>query len=460
MVEATNKAVDKSVAKTALETTTPAHAAGYVRWWLIGSSFIVWAMMNLMFRVNLAAVGPPLMEELHLDPFQYGLLFSSFGIGILVAAVPGGILCDLALKVSLIVCLAIGSVLTIMTGLCSDFSQLLLVRLGLGISQALLPMAAARMVMNWLLPTERATGTMFFGSGAQVGLVIGAPLAAWLTSLWGWRASFYMFGGFGLVIAILMWFTIDDNPEKSRWVSPEEFSRIKKAQEEFSAQTPARVGGTNRRAVYVNPWVWLMLVSHLGALAIFHTNVSWLPSYFAMATKLDLKGAGFLSAVPYLGGIIISLIVGYINDRVRWRSLGAIASLILAVLATWGAVGTSHLVLILVFLSLAQGLSLGAAGALWPLVMELLPQQYMGTAGGVVVNGGNIVAVLSPVLMGHFVKTTGSFTYGFLFVSGLVALGAVALAFVYKLERRVKGVSFSPVRSGGGPSSWLRRIAR
>ena len=60
---------------TAAIPTQP--AAGYVRYWVIGTLFLL-TTINYASRATLSIAGEPLSQELGVTPLQMGYLFSAF----------------------------------------------------------------------------------------------------------------------------------------------------------------------------------------------------------------------------------------------------------------------------------------------------------------------------------------------------------------------------------------------
>jgi ACS family D-galactonate transporter-like MFS transporter len=88
--------------------------------------------------------------------------------------------------------------------------------------------------------------------------------------------------------------------------------------------------------------------------------------------------------------------------------------------------------------SVANFLGAGATGLFWTLPMELYPRDKVGTTSGFMLTCGTVSGVIAPVMIGYFVKTTGSFFWGFAAVAMVVFAGAFMAMALFRLERRVK----------------------
>ena len=115
---------------------------------------------------------------------------------------------------------AIWSSLTIAIAGAQSFAQLALARLGVGIGEAG-AVAPAHSMISDLYPEDRRTSAMAsFVSGANIGVFLAFLVGGVLGQAWGWRWAFVIAGLPGLVLAVLLRFTvseprrmISDNPQ-------------------------------------------------------------------------------------------------------------------------------------------------------------------------------------------------------------------------------------------------------
>src|SRR4029079_5032600 len=104
------------------------------------------------------------------------------------------------------------SFFTALTGAALGFWSLFAFRFLFGAGEAGAFPNAARVVTRWFPPAEQglARGTITMTS--QLGGALTPPLAAKLIELFGWRATFAVFGLLGLVWSALFFRWFRDNP--------------------------------------------------------------------------------------------------------------------------------------------------------------------------------------------------------------------------------------------------------
>ena len=87
----------------------------------------------------------------------------------------------------------------------------------------------------------------------------------------------------------------------------------------------------------------------------------------------------------------------------------------------------SNTVVIAVMALAFFGKGLGAVG--WAVVSDTAPREMTGLCGGVFNGLGNIAGIVTPIVIGYVVATTGSFNNALWFVGahGLIAIAAYGL---------------------------------
>ena len=407
--------------------------------WTIAFCLLVINLIAYVDRVNLSVATPLIMKEFGLDAVQMGAIMSVFYVGYAVMNTPGGILADkYSARLTILSGLFGWSIFTWITGTATTFMQLMLIRLGFGLGEGVLAPGNGRLVYNWFKPNERATANGFWLGGMQLGVVVGGPLSAWIVSEYGWRAVFHVFGFVGVILTGIMAFILSERPGEHRFISDAERTEIVDAQ--AAEPVSARGGQVSLLALLQNPWVWVLGAGYFCVLIMWWANMSWMPGYLVAERKLTIMQAGAATALPYLAGTVGILTSGWLTDRVLggWRTPPIIVGMLAApFFILLSMVSTSDAVCIASF-SMANFLGAGATGLFWTLPMELYPRDKVGTTSGFMLTCGTISGIIAPVMIGYFVKTTGSFFWGFSVVAIVVFAGAFMAIALFRLERRVK----------------------
>ena len=137
----------------------------------------VGTMINYLDRTILGIVAPQLTQEIHIDPAMMGIIFSAFAWTYALAQIPGGMFLDrFGNKLTYALSIFFWSLFTLLQSFTLGLKSLLLLRLGLGVSEAPCFPANSRIVSTWFPQHERARATATYTVGEYIGLAAFSPL--------------------------------------------------------------------------------------------------------------------------------------------------------------------------------------------------------------------------------------------------------------------------------------------
>ncbi len=167
--------------------------------WIAVVVFVLSSTLNFLDRSILASVAPLVKQEFRINDKGYGVLISAFSLGYALSSPFTGYLLDrFGLNRVTRLLVLFWSVVSMITGLTRNFSQLLLCRISLGIGESGGIPAVAKMGGMYLPSEERALGSAFGQIGITLGGVLATVLAGWLAVSHGWRSPFLFTGLLGL----------------------------------------------------------------------------------------------------------------------------------------------------------------------------------------------------------------------------------------------------------------------
>jgi MFS family permease len=405
---------------------------GNRRAWIYVFLFFLSAI-NYLDRAALSVSGNSISRELGIDQVALGYMFSSFLWLYVVCLVPMGILVDRfggrAVNAGGI---AVWSAATVVTGLAASLPALIATRMVMGGGEATSYPAAGRVIREWVPARERALATTIFNSGAYFGPAVGGLLLAWLVTVAGWRMTFFVCGAIGFVwlAAWLAWYRL---PEHATWLGDEERRMILRERPPASAATDSAPGMGIWQLLRAPSMRGLMLTQGC-AVYTQYLFLTWLPSYLQTARGLTVLKSGVLMMLPYLGAVVLSVLLGRISDRIltersvgegRRRMMVALSLLGASVILLTPAVGNVYVILLLIMVALSGVAS--AVGLNISLLNDVLRSAPdVGRANGLLILGGNIFGILAPVATGYVIQATGSYNYAFLIAGMLLVCGALA----------------------------------
>ena len=286
----------------------PTQARKVLALWLCGLSCVLY-----LDRICMSQAIVPIQKELGLTNTQISYILMAFTLAYGIFEVPTGRMGDKFGSRMILTRIVIWwSVFTALTGACTGFYSLLMVRFLFGVGEAGAFPNAARVIARWYPVGERGRvqGTML--AAAQLGAVIAPIGAAYLIENVGWKWTFSIFGIAGILWAIGFWLWFRDDPAQHNGVSPQELEII---------QSSGVVQTTHQ-----DPVPWSKVFSNRGILVLCLTMVmgafytyffySWFPKYLSSARGLDNLLAGKLSSFVLAGSAIGMFFGGWLADRI------------------------------------------------------------------------------------------------------------------------------------------------
>lgn len=161
-------------------------------------------LLNYLDRLVLSAVLPKVQEELGLSNFMGGLLATVFLIGYFATSPLFGALGDRLPRKGLIAFgVAVWSLATLASGAVSGAVGLLLARAFVGVGEASYATLAPTIIDD-VTPKERKGRALgIFYLATPIGGALGYLVGGMVEKRWGWRASFFVAGGPGMLLALV-----------------------------------------------------------------------------------------------------------------------------------------------------------------------------------------------------------------------------------------------------------------
>ena len=387
-------------------------------------------LFSYMIRFVFGVVSPTLMALYHLSPKTMGYILSAWNWSYAAGLPFIGVVVDLF---GPYIVLGLGSLLwgisTIALPVSTAPLSLFLMRMIFGIGQTPLIPAGAIAVSRGFSVQERARVIAIAFAGNQVGLAIGATLAAFILATLGWQAVFYCIGGASLLLTVA-WFVF--YPDK-------------------------RVGGLHfppgDAAVRI-PWLsllryrstWGIAFGQMGYLYAYIFFKTWFPGNLILERRKTLLQSGIVSALPFWAGLLGTLAGGWTSDYLIQRGISTIISrksvIAVGLFSSTVLVVSSAFVergwLAVTLLTLCVGFLRLATGSVNSLPIDLAPKTMVGSLTSIQNFFGSIGGLMAPIVTGYLLNATGSFVSSFVAAGGMALFGAVSFSWIVG---RTKAVS-------------------
>jgi MFS family permease len=171
-------------------------------------------MFNFIDRQILAILLPAIRDEFLVSDTILGLLAgTAFALFYATMGVPIALLADRWNRRNLIsLALAVWSGMTALSGLAANIWHLALARIGVGIGEAGCSPPAHSMIADLYPPEQRSTAMGFYTLGISAGIMVAYLAGGWVVENIGWREAFFIVGIPGVLLAIIVRFTVIEPP--------------------------------------------------------------------------------------------------------------------------------------------------------------------------------------------------------------------------------------------------------
>jgi sugar phosphate permease len=384
-------------------------------------------MITYMDRVVIATAAPSIQKEFAFSLVTMGWIFSAFQIGYAMFQIPGGWLGDrFGARRALTGVVVWWSIFTAATATMWSAGSMIVCRLLFGMGEAGSFPIATRSLSRWMLPAERGWALGVTHAGARLGGAITPVFVAFLITVLGWRAPFFIFACTGLAWASVWYWYYRDTPAEHRGANPAERTLISAA-----LGKPRQMrGAIIWRRLIRTPQLWLLAVAYFCyaySLAIFLT---WFPKYLMDVRGFNLAQMGLFSSLPLMAGVTGDIAGGWMSDRwlkasgnlkLARRVVAVIGFVLAGVTIPIATLSHSPLFSVACFSAAVFGLEL-TVGISWAVTLDI-GGDYAGSVSAAMNTFGNTGGAIAAALTGYIVAHSG-WTPAFFVPSGLSLLAA------------------------------------
>lgn len=380
--------------------------------WHVPLIFAVTFIVHYLDRNAIAFALPRMAQELHWSDRQVGeygqyllgAFFLSYGLAQLLLS---GAAERFGAKRSLVlVIIGFSCVSMAMGPLGGSLAMLIALRLLLGLAESVhVPMMGV--ITARLFPQAvRARANAIWNVGIIVATATGALIMVPIIANWGWRNAFVIVGAAGLVIALplVLLFVHHTKP------------------------APGTVSGAPR--IYRGkPDYWLYVsIGVLNAFCGFGI-LGWLPSYFVRAKGIDFAALGWPLSIVFGAGVVGTLSIAWLGDRLQRRVLLASVGFAGAAVALMFAIPSQAMVPMVGLFALAVFCQSAFQAQEHATIQQLAGDVDVGAATGTY-NGTSLIigGVVGSMVPGAIVAATGSFDIALSAIASAALLASVLAA--------------------------------
>lgn len=436
---------DKVVDDTAQEGFKAPPNATRVRYGVVALLFFATGI-NYLDRTNISMTGAALQHDLGISGVELGSLLSAFTWTYVVATLPFGLLLDrfgtqkyyalMVLAFSLATFAMGFATPGVMGSAALAFGILMVCRWLVGISQAATFPAHSKIAAMWLPPQERARGIGIYSAGQYLFIALFTPILSLMMGWLGWPSVFLTTGIIGMVIGLVWWFFYRE-PRNQPRANQAELDYIRHRP---GTDTTPTAPDTSRptRAEFIHYFkhlkFWLLALGAFAVSSIMYFFLTWFLVYIQMVAHVSHALLGILSPFPYLcaaagvvlGGTCSDLLYEKGVKLVTARKIPIVGGLLVSALIAFA--GTlEHTPVLLVALLSVTFFANAFSNMLWTVLSDITPSRLLGTVGGIFNIFSNIPGIVTPIIFGAVMDSTGNFHMALYYLGALAVVAALCI---------------------------------
>ena len=385
--------------------------------WRITFLLFLFMLVNFADKIVVGLAGVPIMNELKLEPEQFGLLGSSFFFLFSISAIVVGFIVNrvptrwVLLVLALIWALAqfpmVGTI---------GFTTLLICRIILGAGEGPAFAVATHAIYKWFPDEKRTLPTAILSQGSAFGVVLAVPALNFLIVHYSWHYAFGALGAVGLL-----------------WVA----AWLVLGEEGPLVETTASVA-SERKIPYFQLLTSRTFIgccaATFGASWALSLGLTWFTPYIVSGLGFSQQQAGFISILPWVFGATIVLLTGLFSQVLMARGVSTRGAR--------GVVGSVPLIVggsILAMMPHVDGTGLqiallvvgaGQCGSIYvvcpPMLGEFTPVSQRGAIIGIYGAIYNLAGIIAPSVMGHVIQSSATPIGGYM--TGYTINAAIMIA--------------------------------
>lgn len=295
-----------------------------------------------------------------------------------------------------------------------------------------------RSLGHWYSVGERGTVFAFWNLAVNVGGGLTGLIAAYSTAWFGWRSAFYVPGILAVLCAIYLLLRLRDTPQSVGLPPIEEYRN------DYPAGGRDREEELSTRDLLVNfvlknKYVWLFAAANFFVYIARYSMLDWGPTYLKEVKRASLEEGGFSTAIFEVGGMLSTVLMGWLSDKTGGRR-GMISMLcMLPVFLAFAAILYTPQGLLWVDLTLFAivGFFVYPPVMLLPVAgLDFTSKKAVGTAAGFIGMFGYLGRTVQGKALGVMADRYG-WNAGFYAILASTLLGLILLSWTWKLKPEV-----------------------
>ena len=397
-------------------------------------------------RVNVGFAKLGMATDLGFSDTVYGLGAGVFFIGYFLFEVPSNLILQrVGAKLWIARIMIVWGLVSAATLFVTSATSFYAMRFLLGVAEAGFFPGVILYLTYWFPRAQRARMTAAFMTAVAVAGIVGGPVSGWIlghlagvAGLAGWQWLFLLEGLPSVLVGIWVLIRLDDGPSRARWLDPEERALLQTRldQDEWAKRENGE-GATTLADAFRQPRIWVLCLVYFGITMGIYGVSFWLPQIIKESISTDPVAIGFISAIPWLAGVVAMLWTGHHSDVTgerRWHValaclLGGVAFAASALPGMGGWAG-------LAALSVAMMGIMSGVSCFWALPTGILSGTAAAAGIAWINSVGNLAGYVSPFAVGRLRDLTHSMTLALVLLASSLCLSGILTLLVARPTAR------------------------
>jgi ACS family tartrate transporter-like MFS transporter len=403
--------------------------------WRLAPLLIACYFVAFLDRVNVGFAALAMNQDLGFSGAVFGFSAGVFFFGYFFFEVPSNLVLEkVGARVWIARIMFTWGLVSAATALVWNESSFYAARFLLGAAEAGFFPGVVLYLTYWFPAQHRAKMVGLFMAAVPVSGVIGAPLSGWLLGLdgtlglHGWQWLFILEGLPSMLLSVLVWRTLTDQPRDASWLTASERIWLE-GKLAFERAYVESVRKYRLSEALTDVRVRRLSLLYFGLVTGLYGVTFWLPQIVKGFGGVSNLEVGFIVAVPNFAAAIIMVAWTRHSDRTRERPWHVALPAFVGCLGLVAGATVSNPILSTLALGVALIGIYAAIATSWTLPTAFL--SGTAAAGGLaLINSiGNLGGFVGPYFMGWIRTSTGSYAPALMTIgigvglAGLFALG-------------------------------------
>jgi MFS family permease len=408
-------------------------------WRLVPFLFCAYVISSLD-RVNVGIASLTMARDIGLGAAALGLGFGIFSAGYVCCEIPSNLaLHRFGARLWIARIMITWGLVSMGTFLVTNAYNFYAARFILGVAEAGFVPGIVYYLTLWFPAVWRAKAMVAFLVAIPITGVIGSPISGALLGMegiWGlhgWQWLFIIEGSPAIILGVLCLFVLTDRPAQARWLSEAERGWLQSVLARESAAMERRqsftVAGvlTNGRVITLAAINFCYIVGNQG-IGI------WIPQVVKGFGLTNLQ-VGFVTALPFLCGSIGMILWARHSDRAQERTWHVAGAGLLAAVALSLSAAVASPWMSLLALTIGVTGIYGFFGTFWAIPPSFLTGRAAAAGIAMIISIGNCGGLVGPSVVGWTRQLSGSFTLGFVAMSGFFVVASLLIVALHYTAR-------------------------